>query len=57
MNIHGSKGESSCLTFLKSLSNRLFKDGTGDPSMIQHYLMKDKEKTPIQNFKGNRLNV
>ena len=57
LNISGSKGESSCHTFIRSVSKLLFKDGSGDPCMLKHYLLKDMKTIPMQNFKGNRFNV
>ena len=50
--INGRKGESECHTFLRNVSKLLFKDGTGDPSLLKAYLLKD-----MKIFKGNRFNI
>ena len=55
--INGSKGESECHTFLRNASKLLFKDGTGDPGLLNAYLLKDMKSIPMKNFKGNRFNI
>ena len=44
INYSGTKAESSCHTFLRSVLKLLFKDGTGDPGVRGHYLLKDMGK-------------
>lgn len=46
------------LFLLKSVSKLFYKDGTGDPNILQVYMKNhDVENIPIVNIRGNRFNV